>query len=178
MYRKILPIFFFLFAFLTTGAIAQSDDVVIIDSKYSQRQEILDSLPAGTTVIEIKAISNPWKSIREYLEQNRSKQVVHLFANTNYNAVKLGGKTYDINAVDQEFEFSMLEGLYQGSHIQLLIYDCNLGSNPEGMALLKKISDKSYFNIAVPTNCSSVFGAELVFDHTTMDQPISNSIFQ
>ncbi|MER3373327.1 MAG: DUF4347 domain-containing protein [Allomuricauda sp.] len=157
---------------------AQSDDVVIIDSEYSQRQEVLDNLPVGTTVIEIKGISNPWKSIREYLEQNRSKLVVHLFANTNYNAVKLGGKTYDMNAVDQEFEFSMLEGLYQGSYLQLLVYDCNLGSNPDGLALLKEISEMSYFNIAVPTNCNSIFGTDLKFDHTTMNQPTHNSIFQ
>ncbi|MEZ4811186.1 MAG: DUF4347 domain-containing protein [Allomuricauda sp.] len=157
---------------------AQSNDVVIMDSGYAQKQQVLENLPVGTTVIELGKTGNPWKYIREHLEQNRSTQVVHLFANASYNAIQLGDKTYDSIAVDQEFELSMLEGLYQGSYMQLLIYNCNLGSNPEGLALLKKISDKAYINIAVPTNCSSVFGADLVFDHTTMNQPTHNSIFQ
>ena len=178
MYRKTVSLFFFLFAFLLTGAMAQSDDVVVIDAKYAQKQQVVDNLPLGITTIEIEGTDNPWKSIREYLEQNQSTKAVHLFVNTSYNAIELGGKTYDSNAVEQEFELSMLEGLYQGSHLQLLVYDCNLGSNPDGLALLKKISDRAYFNIAVPTNCSSIFGNDLEFDHATMNQPIHNSIFQ
>ncbi|MBO0321903.1 DUF4347 domain-containing protein [Muricauda sp. CAU 1633] len=178
MYRKTFSIAIFLFTVTISGVFAQSTDVVLIDSEYAQKQQVVDHLPSGVSVVEIKGINNPWQSIREYLEQNRSTTVVHLFANTSYNALELGGKTYNSNAVDQEFELSMLEGLYQGTNLQLLIYDCNLGSNPEGLSLLKKISDKAYFNIAVPTNCSSVFGADLEFDHTTMNQPTHNSIFQ
>ena len=177
MFGKTFSIAIFLFTLTITGAFAQSESVVLLDSEYAQKQQVVDKLPSGVTVIEIEGINNPWKSIREYLEQNRSTQIVHLFANTSYNALELGGKTYDSNAVDQEFELSMLEGLYQGNNMQLLIYDCNLGSNPEGLALLKKIGNKAYLNIAVPTNCSSIFGPDLEFDHTTMNQPITNSIF-
>ncbi|MFD2101340.1 DUF4347 domain-containing protein [Flagellimonas iocasae] len=178
MYRKAFSLFFFLFAFLIQGLFAQSEDVVIIDSEYAQKQQVMDNLPSGASIIEVPSTGNPWNSIRTYLEQNRTAQAIHLFANTSYNAIQLGGKTYDSNAVDQEFELSMMEGLYQGTHLQLLIYDCNLGSNPEGLSLLKKISDKAYMNIAVPTQCSSVFGADVDFDHTTMNQPIHNSILQ
>lgn len=177
-YRKNFTIFLFLLITLSTVAVAQSNDLVAIDSNYSQKQQVLDNLPTGTAVVEIDTTGNPWQRIREYLEQHRSISAIHLFANTSYNAIELGSIAFDSAAVDQEFELSMLEGLYQGTHIQLLIYDCNLGSNVEGIALLKKISDRSYFNIAVPTNCSSVLGTDLVFDHTTMDQPINNSIFQ
>ncbi|NDV44791.1 DUF4347 domain-containing protein [Flagellimonas sediminis] len=176
--RKSSIFFLMLIILFVTRSMAQSNELVVIDSNYSQKQQVLDHLASGIPVFEVNAPKNPWESIRQYLEQSRSTQVVHLFANANYNAMELGGKTYDADAVDQEFELSMLEGLFQGIHIQLLIYDCNLGSNPEGLALLKKISDKAYLNIAVPTNCSSIFGADLDFDHTTMNQPVNNSIFK
>lgn len=176
--RKSSSFFLMLLILFVTRTMAQSNELVVIDSNYSQRQQVLDHLSSGIPVFEVDASKNPWVSMREYLEQNRSIQVVHLFANASYNAFEFGGKTCDSNEVDQEPELSMLEGLYQGTNLQLLIYDCNLGSNPEGLALLKKISDKAYFNIAVPTNCSSIFGADLEFDHTTMNQPVNNSIFK
>ncbi|THV58063.1 DUF4347 domain-containing protein [Flagellimonas alvinocaridis] len=176
--KKVLQSFFYLFLFTVTATMAQTNSIAIVDAKYSQKQQVLDNLPSNTEVLEIDGNGNPWKSIREHLENNRSTVAVHLFVNASYNAFELGNTTYDSDAVDQEFELSMLEGLYQGDHIQLIVYDCNLGSNTEGLALLKKISDKSYFNIAVPTNCSSVFGSNLKFDHTTMNQPTQNSIFQ
>ena len=176
--RKSSSFFLMLIILFVTRSMAQSNELVVIDSNYFQKQQVLEHLASGIPVVEVDASKNPWESIRQYLEQNRSAQVVHLFANASYNAMELGGKTYDANGVDQEFELSMLEGLYQGTNLQLLIYDCNLGSSPEGLALLRKISDKAYFNIAVPTNCSSIFGADLEFDHTTMNQPVNNSIFK
>nr|WP_116219063.1 DUF4347 domain-containing protein [Allomuricauda sp.] len=178
IYMKFMQSFFCLFLFAVTATMAQSNSVVVLDAKYSQKQQVLDNLPNQTEVLEIDENGNPWKSIREYLENHRSTLAVHLFVNASYNAFELGNTTYDSDSVDQEFELSMLEGLYQGDHIQLMVYDCNLGSNAEGLSLLKKISDKSYFNIAVPTNCNSVFGGNLTFDHTTMNQATQNSIFQ
>lgn len=175
---KTLSFFVLFLTTILTGLNAQSGDIVVIDTGYSQKQEVLESLPEGASIVELGQMANPWKLVRQYLEQNQSAQVIHLFANTSYNAIELGGTTYDSAAIEKELELSMLEGLYQGTNIQLLIYDCNLGSNTEGLALIKKISDRSYFNIAVPTNCSSVFSSTLEFDHTTMNQPINSSIFK
>ncbi|WP_418500429.1 DUF4347 domain-containing protein [Flagellimonas sp.] len=177
-YRKTFTIFLLLCTVMVSGVIAQSNDlVVMIDSKYSQKQQVLGNLPLGTVVFEIGTQGNPWQQIREYMEQNRSTVAIHLFANASYNALQLGNTTYALEEVEQELELPMLEGLYQGNNIQLLIYDCNLGSNPEGLSLLKKISERAYFNIAVPTHCNSIFGSNLVFDHTTMNQTTTNSIF-
>ncbi|WP_420600893.1 DUF4347 domain-containing protein [Flagellimonas sp.] len=177
-YRKTLPVFFFLFPFLITGVFAQSNDILVMDSEYSQKQQVLDNLPQGISVVETNSIDNPWKTVREYLEQNPSAQAIHLFVNTNHNAFEFGGILYDSTKIDQESELSMLEGLYQGTNIQLLIYDCNLGSNPEGLELIKKIGDRSYFNVGVPTNCSSIFSMDLEFDHTTINQPINKPILK
>ncbi len=170
---------FVLLTFLITGVSkAQTNDVVVMDSQYSNKQDVLNRLQSNTDVLEINRENNPWKTIREYLLENTSVQKIHLFANATYNTFELGGITYDTEKVDQEFEFSMLEGLYQGTNLELLVYDCNLGSNPEGLALLKQISDRSYFNIGIPTNCSSVLDGSLEFDHTTMNLPINSSIFK
>jgi hypothetical protein len=155
---------------------AQTSELVIMDSQYFQKLDVLGRLPSNSNVLEINGEDNPWKTIREYVQQNSSIQTIHLFVNATFNAFELGGITYGSQQVEQEFELSMLEGLYQGTNFQLLVYDCNLGSNPEGLALLKQISERSYFNIGVPTNCSSILESSLDFDHTTMNQPINSSI--
>ncbi|MDO6519329.1 DUF4347 domain-containing protein [Zobellia uliginosa] len=174
--QKTLNLFFFLFVMTINGTIAQSNELIIIDSDYAQKQRVLEKASQSIPMLEINKSGNPWRTIRNYLEQNRKITTLHLFANTSSGALKLGGVTYDSAKVDQEFEFAMLEGLYQGTNYQLLIYDCTLGSNKEGLQLLDKIGGMSYFIIAVPTNCSSVFNTGLEFDHTTLDQPIAQSI--
>lgn len=157
---------------------AQTAEVVVIDSEYSQKTSVLEHLPTNATVIEVGHSENPWKTVRQFLEANATVKTIHLFANTSYNALQLGGITYDSSKITQEFELSMLEGVYQGTNIQLLVYDCNLGSNTDGLALIKQISNMSYFNIATSTDCTSVFDSNFSFDHTTMNQPISSSIFK
>lgn len=170
---------FLLLTFVVIGVSkAQTNELVVMDSQYAQKQDVLNRLPSNSHFLEINGEDNPWKTIREYVQQNSSIQTIHLFVNATYNAFELGGITYDGQQVEQEFEFSMLEGLYQGTNFQLLVYDCNLGSNPEGLALLKQISERSYFNIGIPTNCSSVLESSLDFDHTTMNQPINSSILK
>ncbi|WP_228238326.1 DUF4347 domain-containing protein [Allomuricauda sp. M10] len=176
--RKSSSFFLMLIILFVTRTMAQSNELVVIDSNYSQKQQVLDRLASGIPVFEVDASKNPWESIREYLERNREVLTLHLFANSGHGSLELSNISYDSAKVDEEFELSMLEGLYQGTNIQLLIYDCTLGSDIEGLSLIQKISEKSYFNIAVPTNCSSVFSTDVDFDHTTMNQPVNNSIFK
>lgn len=163
---------------VSTAVFSQTSDLVIIDSNYAQRQEVLNSINASVPVLDLNANNNPFEMIREYLEVHTTITTVHLFAEASYNSFQLGNKTYDSNSIATENELSMLEGLYRGENIQLLIYNCNLGSNEEGLQLLEQLGNRAYFNVAVPTNCTSVFGSDISFDHTTLDQPVKASILQ
>lgn len=172
-------IYLSLFCLCISSLNAQSTDLVIIDGNYSLKQDVINNLPNETAVIELSENQNPWKQIREYLIQNQSINAMHLFVNTNVNSLEMGGISYTSSVIDQEFELSMLEGLYTGTHFQLLIYNCTIGATQSGIDLLNKMSEKSYFNIAVPTNCTSVFNtSNLVFDYKTMELPINSSILQ
>lgn len=92
---------------------AQTNELVVMDSQYAQKQDVLNRLPSNSHFLEINGEDNPWKTIREYVQQNSSIQTIHLFVNASYNAFELGGITYGTQQVAQEFELSMLEGLYQ-----------------------------------------------------------------
>lgn len=177
LFKKTLPILFLLCLLSISGTMAQTSELVIIDANYTLKQEVLENLSRDFKVLQIDATENPWKNVREFLEQNSSIRSIHLFVNATPTSFELGTKVYDSNTVEGEFEFAMLEGLYQGTHLELLIYDCQIGSNQAGLSLLKTISDKSYVNIAIPTNCNTAFDNDLQFDHTTMNQAVKNSIF-
>ncbi len=157
---------------------AQSESLVVIDTEFSQKQDVLSKIPSTAIVLELSGSSNPWKAIRESLESNRSIKTIHLFANATYNSLQMGATTYDLAQVSQENELSMLEGLYQGEHFQLLVYNCNLGSNEEGLTLLKDLGQKAYFNVGVSTDCTSIFDNSFDFDYSTLGQSLSNSIIQ
>jgi len=165
----------FLIAF-STSTVAQ--DLVVIDSDYANKQQVLTSIPQNTPVLEIDNGTNPWKSIREKLTTSKTIGTIHLFVEANYNSLLIGGITYDIQAAQNEFELSMLEGLYQGTNLQLLIYNCNLASNDAGKRLLQEIGNRAYLNIAACTDCTSVFEPDFHFDFQTLDQPIDQPILQ
>lgn len=157
---------------------AQEKNLVVVDPQFSEKTALFDQLPEDVVMLELDTTSNPWKRMREVLVSDTSITAIHLFSEASYNAIQLGDHMYDMDKVKSEFELSMLEGIYAGTNYQLLVYNCNLGSNTEGLALLKQIGSMAYFNVAVPTNCQSIFDPNLTFDHTTLNQSAPKSIFK
>lgn len=176
--QKRTPLILVLLLFACFGLQAQSTNLVVIDSQFPDKQRVISSLSSSELVLELTSSNNPWEQIRKSLESNTSVKTIHLFANASYNALQMGGLTYDLSSVSAEFELSMLEGLYQGEHLQLLVYNCNLGSNPDGLALIKAIGEKAYFNVGACTTCTSIFDNLFQFDYWSINQTVSNSILQ
>ena len=154
-------------------AFAQSENLVVIDQGFAQKEKLLAKLPPNVSILNLNGASNPWKAIREKLKKDTKLKNIHLFAEANYNSIQIGGINYNLKTVNTENEFGMLEGLYDGTHLQLLIYNCNLGTNNEGIKLIKAISEKAYLNIGVCTNCTSIFDSDFNFGYTTLNQLIS-----
>jgi hypothetical protein len=158
--------------------IAQTNILVVIDQDYTKKNEVLSQLPSDAAVLQLKSTSNPWRDIREKLTSDNDLKQIHLFAESGFNSLLMGGIEYNADKVQSEFELSMLEGIYTGTHYQLLLYTCNLPSNPEGLELIKELGNRTYFNIAASTNCMEESDHDLNFDYTTLDQPIAGSIFK
>lgn len=167
-----IQLFMLLLLILQSGsmAIAQSADLVVIDKNFTQNSKLLAQLPPNTAILNLDTSKNPWMMIREKLESNPDLKNIHLFAESLDNAILVGGIEYTTAKIEGESELSMLEGLYNGTHYQLLLYTCNLSSNPEGLDLIKKIGERAYFNVAVSTNCTDIFNA-INFDFTSLNQP-------
>ncbi|MFI1773141.1 DUF4347 domain-containing protein [Thalassobellus citreus] len=156
---------------------AQSQDLVVIDQSYAQKEKLLSKLPSNIAILNINDSSNPWKTIREKLESDSNLKNIHLFAESSYKSILMGGIEYTNVSLDNEFELSMLEGLYSGNNYQLLLYTCNLASNSEGLNLIKKLGNKAYFNVGASTNCIDIFNSSLTFDFTSLGTPTVNPIF-
>lgn len=171
--RWLLPLLFF----ISVMAVAQSNSLVVMDKQYAEADKVAEQLP-NTQILYLDANTNPWKQIRMALEADRSIVSIHLFVKATYNGLLMGEQSYTLESLDNEFELGMLEGLYQGTHIQLLVYNCNIGNNQDGQELLRQIGQRAYFNVAVPTDCNSIFDSGFNFDYTTLDLPITESIIQ
>lgn len=168
-----LSIFFS--CFIGTCALAQSNNLVVVDSEYSDKEKVISQV-TSSKILSLEEGSNPWKAIRERIAADREITTVHLFVEASYNAILMGGVSYDKEALNEEFELSMLEGLYQGTHLQLLVYNCNLGASEEGMELLRQIGERTYMNVGTSTNCTSIFDSGFVFDFKTRQENLSVSL--
>lgn len=165
----------FLSCFIGVLTYAQSTGLVVVDAEYSEKEKVISQV-STSKILGLEIGSNPWKAIRERIAVDSDITTVHLFAEASYNAIRMGGISYDREAIKGEFELSMLEGLYQGTHFQLLIYNCNLGSNGEGIGLLSQISEQSYMNVGASTRCTSVFSSDFVFDFKTREENLADPI--
>ena len=158
---------------------AQSTDLVVVDQDFGQKELLASKLSTNNVqLLELTSSENPWKSIRTTLVQNPAIETIHLFAEGSFDHIKLGTIVYDTAQVDAESELSMLEGVYKGTNIQMLVYNCSIGANEQGRQLLKKIGDKAYFNISVPTDCNTIFSEDLTFNYTSLGQATSQPILQ
>lgn len=168
-----LSIFFS--CFIGASVFAQSTNLVVVDSEYSDKEKVISQI-STSKILNLEIGSNPWKAIRETIAANRDITTVHLFVEASYNAIRMGGISYDKKALNDEFELSMLEGLYQGTHLQLLVYNCNLGANGEGIELLSLIGQRTYMNVGASTNCTSIFDSDFVFDFKTREENLTTPI--
>jgi len=156
---------------------SQSTSVVIIDGDFSKKQQVMEAL-GDAQIVYLTSGTNPWKAIRESLETDKNITTIHLFVDASYNEIQMGGILYNLETLGKESELGMLEGLYQGNNYQLLIYNCNLGSNQDGTELLGYIGQRTYMNVVACTNCTSIFDADFAFDYKTLDEPLPVSIIQ
>ncbi len=167
---------FLFLAAIAQFASAQQNQLVVIDGAFSKNTEVTSKIPAGIPILRLSNNKNPWEAIRDELTNNRDIKVIHLFAEATYNELSMGGVVYTRENLANEWELAMLEGLYNGVNHQLLLYDCNLASNEEGMEFLRELGNSIYFNIAAPTQCVSILNDTVQFDFTTLNQPINSSI--
>lgn len=149
---------------------AQSKNLVVIDQNFANKEKLLSRLSKDAIILNLNESSNPWKMIREKLQSDTNLKNIHLFTESTSTSLTMGGITYTHAMVEKELELPMLEGLYDGTNLQLLLYTCNLPSTKTGLDLITKIGNMAYLNIAAPTQCSDIF-SQLSFDFTTLNQP-------
>lgn len=179
MNSKLQPfrVFLYLAIILFAGSLsAQSPDLVVIDYNYAQKEDLEQKIPSNIAILNLSTGENPWLVIRKKLEKNPNLKNIHLFAESGYKSLLLGGIEYTKTLIEAENELSMLEGLYSGDNYQLLLYCCNLPSNEEGLNIIKTIGQRTYFNVAASTKCTTIFDNSFTFDFTTLNMPTANPI--
>ncbi|WP_335964877.1 DUF4347 domain-containing protein [Galbibacter sp. PAP.153] len=178
---SIKSVFAFLILLLTGAfnVVAQQNKLIVVDMEYPHLSQLEFTKTQNLEVLKLTTQENPWKNIREYLQMHPEITELHLFAKTTENSIQLGGNNYSAKKLDAEFEISLMETLYNfKNRHQLLIYSCNIAREETGRAILKKLGERTLFNIAAPTSCDDIFSETLEFDFQTYPKanliPITN----
>src|SRR5690606_28767116 len=80
----------FLSCFIGTHVFAQSTDLVVVDSEYSEKEKVISQI-STSKILKLEIGSNPWKAIRERIAADRKITTGHLFVEASYNAIRMGG---------------------------------------------------------------------------------------
>lgn len=171
---RITMMFLFLISFGRVQA-QQATEVVIVDRNYADKASVIAAMPASANYLELENAENPWRTIREFLMKHEAG-VIHLFTNTRSAGIELDGQYYDVSRLSEEFELAMFEGLYQGEHLQMLIYDCTLAQSASGKEFMGQLGQLTYMNVAASTSCDSIWDAAFTFDYATMPKAVASSI--
>ncbi|WP_127139013.1 DUF4347 domain-containing protein [Flagellimonas oceanensis] len=165
---------FLLFFSLSLGvSIAQTDDVVIVDSDFPNKGGLIASLPVNVTLIEAETSTTLAQNLKHAIADNPNLKSIHLFAPSAEASINLGGSSYSAEAIGQQLN---QEDFQTDQNITVFVYSCTLAKSPEGRSLLENIASGTGFNVASSSNCDDM-GEELAFDFSIRPLSTTKTIF-
>lgn len=173
-YRKTLPSFLLLFVLMATSGMAQTDEVVIVDSNFQNLGGIMASLQVGTPHIEATENGSFQHVLEQALVLNPNVKIIHLFAPTHSGSISIGNRNYTTEAVNESLDKAVFAA--HGA-ITLLVYSCSLANNQNGVELLQSIASRTNFNVASYASCVSLDN-KLDFDFSTKPLKVSSTLFE
>lgn len=172
--RKVLNHFFLLSILMTTGAMAQSNEVVIVDSKFQNLGGIVASLPVGTPYLEAVGNDSFQNVLERALAMAPNTKIIHLFAPTDNNSISIGNGNHTLETISDGLDETVFA---EQDGITLLVYSCSLANNPIGVELLQKMASKTNFNVASCASCATLDN-KLNFDFSTGPLQVTSTLFE
>ncbi|MBA4746890.1 MAG: DUF4347 domain-containing protein [Muricauda sp.] len=166
--RNILS-FLLLFSLTLSVSMAQTDEVVILDSDFPNSGGLIASLPVNVALIEAKTSVTLAKTLKQALANNPSVKNIHLFAPSSDASIDFGGRSYTAAALGQQLDPSDFSA---NTGVTVFVYSCSLAKNAAGISLLENIASGTGFNVASSSSCDEM-GEEMTFDFSV--RPLSNT---
>ncbi|MCY7383266.1 MAG: DUF4347 domain-containing protein [Microcoleus sp. CAN_BIN18] len=123
------------------------NDLVIVDSKIDNYQQLVSGVKAGFEVIAIDPGRNAIAQITEILSKRNNINNIHIVSHGQEAAIQLGSTELNIDNLEtyssqlQQWGKAFSDDDRQG---KILLYGCNVAAGESGIKFIQKISPWCY----------------------------------
>ncbi|MFS8119190.1 MAG: DUF4347 domain-containing protein, partial [Microcoleus sp.] len=128
------------------------NDLVIVDSKIDNYQQLVSGVKAGFEVIAIDPGRSAIVQITEILSQRSNINSIHIVSHGQEAAIQLG--SIELNIHNLEAYSSQLQqwGKALRESGNILLYGCNVAAGESGIKFVQKLSEITGANVAASNN--------------------------
>ncbi|MFM9266143.1 DUF4347 domain-containing protein [Tychonema sp. BBK16] len=155
--------------FCFTAEAKPKSDLVIVDSKVDNYQELVSGVKAGFEVIAIDQVGNAIEQITEILNGRNNINSIHIVSHGQEAALKLGRAELNIHNLETYSSQLQQWGKALSESGSILLYGCNIATGESGIKFIQKLSEIIGANIAASNNLTgnAALGGDWELEITT-----------
>ncbi|WAJ36957.1 Ig-like domain-containing protein [Pseudomonas sp. GOM7] len=130
----------------------QRQDLVFIDGKVADKEQLIASLRPGVEVVVLDGNRDGLQQIADYLQGRQDIDAIHIFSHGEQGLLKLGSATLDNqNVASRSTELAAI-GASLSSDGDILLYGCDIGRSDSGAALVEQLATLTQADIAASSD--------------------------
>jgi len=123
-------------------------DVIFIDGKLHNYQQLLAGLPQGAEVVVLDSSKDGLQQIANYLEGRTNVDAIHLLSHGAQGTVEVGNTWLSSENLAEHFQTLKAIGATLAADGDILIYGCKAGEGAAGSALLTQLAQLTQADVA------------------------------
>ncbi|WP_052081172.1 DUF4347 domain-containing protein [Pseudomonas sp. ML96] len=147
----------------------QRQEIVFVDGKLQDAQQLIAGLPSGTEVVVLDSNKDGLQQIADYLKNRSDVDAIHLLSHGAEGTVELGNTWLNSQNIGQHAQQLNAIGAALATDGDILLYGCNTGEGAQGAALISKLARLTQADVAASddaTGAASKGGDWVLESHT------------
>ncbi|WP_225580461.1 DUF4347 domain-containing protein [Pseudomonas sp. PDM16] len=139
----------------------QRQEVVFIDGKVTNRQQLIDSIKPGVEVVTLDSSKDGLQQIADYLESRSGLDAIHILSHGDVGKISLGNSWLDSAALETQSGLLAEIGQSLARNGDILLYGCEVGAGEAGLDFIGRLANVTKADVAASadlTGASSLGG--------------------
>ncbi|MDD2052326.1 DUF4347 domain-containing protein [Pseudomonas putida] len=126
----------------------QRQEVVFIDGKVDNKQQLITGLKPGTEVVVLDSSKDGLQQIADYLKNRSDVDAIHLLSHGSDGTVELGNTWLNAQNIGQHSAALNAIGAALAADGDILVYGCSTAEGTQGTALLNELARLTQADVA------------------------------
>ncbi|MEN0105327.1 MAG: DUF4347 domain-containing protein, partial [Pseudomonas sp.] len=127
-------------------------EVVFVDAKVQNYQQLLDALPKGTEVVVLDSSKDGLQQIADYLKDRSDIDAIHILSHGEAGQIQLGTETVDKAELSARADVLAQIGKALTAEGDILLYGCKVAADGKGQDFLQAFATATGADVAASTD--------------------------